>query len=306
MKMPSLSDLKIFVQTAQYGSISAAARELEVSPAAASAAIKRMEEDLGCPLFIRSTRSLRLTTEGESYLRHCKVALEALETGQQELLTKKKEVSGTIRISVPSDFGRNYFLPWLDEFQAEHDGLTFRLELTDRITDIYRENVDIALRYGTPPDSNHVAFNIAQSRRIICGAPRYFEKFGEPRTPEDLRDHNCLLYMIDDRAYDQWKFTRGQDTIRVNVKGNRVSNDAEIVRRWVVAGHGLAKKSVLDMSTDLLNNAVRRTLADYECPAFSLNLICPTRKQVTPVVLLLRDFLRDKCAQVLNKLPKDC
>ncbi|ABC33154.1 Transcriptional regulator [Hahella chejuensis KCTC 2396] len=297
--MTSINDLTVFHQTALHGSLTAAARELDITPAAASAAIKRLEQSLDTALFVRSTRSLRLTGEGESFLQHCRAALNALDTGRRELLAKKGEIGGTLRISASSDFGRNLLMPWLDEFQTQHPNLVLRLELTDRVADINRENVDIALRYGAPPDSNHVAFNIVRTRRIICGSPAYFERYGDPLTPEDLQNHNCLLYLVDERAYDQWGFHDGERRITVNVNGDRISNDAEAVHRWAVAGVGLANKSMLDMCQDLLHGRVRTTLTQYACAEISMYLICPGKKQVTPAALLLRDFLREKCAAAL-------
>ncbi|WLQ13574.1 LysR family transcriptional regulator [Hahella aquimaris] len=297
--MSSINDLTVFHQTALHGSLTAAARELDMTPAAASAAIKRLEQSLDTTLFVRSTRSLRLTSEGESYLHHCRAALNALDAGRRELLAKKGEIGGTLRLSASSDFGRNLLMPWLDEFQVQYPNLVLRLELTDRVADINRENVDIALRYGAPPDSNHVAFNIVNTRRIICGSPAYFERYGDPLTPQDLRNHNCLLYLVDERAYDQWGFHDGDQRITVNVNGDRISNDAEAVHRWAVAGVGLANKSMLDMSDDLLHGRVRATLSQYACAEISMYLVCPGKKQVTPAALLLRDFLREKCAAAL-------
>ncbi|ERI51013.1 hypothetical protein N878_24165, partial [Pseudomonas sp. EGD-AK9] len=170
--MLRFDDLQLFVRTAETGSLSAAARLLEVSPAVASAALKRLEQQLQVRLLARSTRSLRLTPEGELFLGHARLALHSLEDGRRQLAGSKAEIGGVLQLSVPSDFGRNTLLPWLDAFQREHPQLHLRLLLGDRVADLFREPVDIALRYGAPEDSSLVALPLAaDNRRVLCAAP---------------------------------------------------------------------------------------------------------------------------------------
>lgn len=141
--MLRIDDLQLFVRTADSGSLSAAARGLDVSPAVASAALKRLEASLGARLFVRSTRSLRLTAEGEAYLLHARAALASLHEGAQALAGGREAISGVLQLSAPSDFGRNVLLPWLDEFQASHPQLQVRLLLGDGLTDLFRQPVDL-------------------------------------------------------------------------------------------------------------------------------------------------------------------
>src|SRR6218665_2402523 len=159
--MLRLDDLEIVVRTADLGSLSAAARELDVSPAVASAALKRLEQELEVRLFARSTRSLRGTPEGEQFLSYARAALQSLDEARQQLAGRKVDISGVLQISAPSDFGRNVLLPWLDEFQQEHPLLHVRLLLGDRNADLFRQPVDIAIRYGAPEDSSLVALPLA-------------------------------------------------------------------------------------------------------------------------------------------------
>ncbi|MDN5514159.1 MAG: LysR family transcriptional regulator, partial [Pseudomonas sp.] len=195
--MLRFDDLQLFVRTAETGSLSAAARLLDVSPAVASAALKRLEQQLQVRLLARSTRSLRLTPEGELYLVHARLALQSLEEGRQQLVGSQEGICGVLQLSAPSDLGRNTLLPWLDAFQSEHPQLQLRLLLADRVTDLFREPVDIALRYGAPEDSSLVALPVApDNRRVLCAAPAYLARHGSPQSVEDLHQHNCLLYML--------------------------------------------------------------------------------------------------------------
>ncbi len=225
-------DLQVFVHTSDSGSLSAAARQLEISPAVASAALKRLESELEVRLFARSTRSLRLTPEGDAFLLHARASLRSLEEGRRLLQGGKDQIAGVLQLSAPSDFGRNLLLPWLDEFQARYPQLSLRLLLGDRVTDLYRQPVDVAIRYGAPADSSLVALPLApDNRRVLCAAPGYLAERGEPRQPDDLREHNCLLYQLGGRVHDRWAFQRGRRSLTLTVAGDRCCDDADVVRR---------------------------------------------------------------------------
>jgi DNA-binding transcriptional LysR family regulator len=302
--MLRFDDLALFVRTAELGSLSAAARELNCSPAVASAALKRLEAQLQARLLLRSTRSLRLTAEGEQYLAHARAALLSLESGRQQLAGVKAEISGVLQIAAPSDFGRNALLPWLDQFQAERPQLSLRLLLSDRNADLFRQPVDIALRYGEPEDSSLVALSVApDNRRVLCGAPDYFARHGKPRTPAELHRHNCLLYMLGGRVHERWSFAAGKQREALTVSGNRVSDDADVVRRWAVAGQGLVYKSWLDVAGDVQAGRLEVALGDWQGEPTPLNLICAHRDQLSGPVRLLREFLQQRCAKLLAQAP---
>ncbi|MFC5697022.1 LysR family transcriptional regulator [Pseudomonas sp. GCM10022186] len=302
--MLRLDDLALFVNTADHGSLSAAARKLDVSPAVASAALKRLEQQLEARLLVRSTRSLRLTPEGEQFLAHARNALESLAEGQRLLAGGREDIAGVLQLSVPSDFGRNVLLPWLDEFQREHPRLNLRLHLSDRVADLFRQAVDIALRYGEPEDSSLVALPLAAgNRRVLCASPGYFARHGRPQRPDDLTRHNCLLYQLGGRVHDRWSFSEGRREQVVTVAGNRVCDDADVVRRWALAGQGLTYKSWLDVAGDVRAGRLELALPRYRGEATPLNLICAHRAQLSKPVHLLRDFVQARCAALLVGAP---
>lgn len=290
--MSSISDLSLFAHTARLGSITAAAQHLQITVATASAALKRLEQQLGCLLFIRSTRHLKLTTEGELYLQHCQNALAALELGAQALQQTRQEHSGVLRLAAPSDLGRNWLLPLLDVLQQQFPQLKLRLELADRVAGLRHESVDVALRYGSAHDPSMVVLPIAQVPRVICASPAYLQRMGTPSSALELSSHNALLYHIDDRPYDRWQFQTEQGLITVNVSGNRMSNDADLVRRWCVAGHGIALKSMLDMAADLKHGHVVALTHLTPSPPLQLSLVCASRHQISAPVQQLRHLLQ--------------
>jgi DNA-binding transcriptional LysR family regulator len=298
--MMRLVDLELFVLAAESGSVSSAGRRIGISPATASASLKRLEESVGARLFLRSTRSQRLTGEGEIFLEHCQQALRTLNDGREALNAGRAVIQGVLQISLPSDLGRNVLLPLIDEFQARHSLLQIRLHCSDRVADVFRQPVDIALRYGELPDSSLIALPIAPTnRRILCAAPSYLLRYGTPAQPSELVEHNCLTYQLSDKAHDRWTFIRDGLSTSVQVCGNRTSDDGEIVRRWAVAGCGIAYKSALDVISDVREGRLIRLCQEWQTEAAPLYLICIDRRQLNPVVQLLRAFLVEKMAAYL-------
>jgi DNA-binding transcriptional LysR family regulator len=296
--MLRLDDLTVFVRTADRGSLSAAARELEISPALASAAVKRLEGELGLRLFARTTRSLRLTEEGEHYLRHAREALRLLKEGHDALIQGKETLGGTLKISMPSDLGRNMLVGWLDQFQSQYPKVGFQLSVSDRVSDMYRQPVDIAIRYGIQEDSALIALPLApDNRRVLVASPEYIKQHGKPASLEELSRHNCLRFMLEDVIHDRWSFYHAADAepVLVDVNGNRSADDADVVRRWAVAGLGIAYKSRLDLSDDIRGGRLNILLPDLLGEPTPLTMLCMHRSQITPTVLALRDHLRAQC-----------
>lgn len=300
--MLRFDDLQLFVRAADLGSLSAAARVMDLSPAVASAALKRIEAQLGVRLLARSTRSLRLTAEGQGFLDYARTALSSLDEGRRLLARGQDQVSGVLQLSAPSDFGRNLLLPWLDAFQREHPQLTVRLLLGDRIADLFRQPVDVALRYGEPEDSSLVALPVAtDNRRVLCASPDYLARRGEPRQLEHLLQHNCLLYMLGTRVHDHWQFNDGKRELGLTVSGDRFSDDADVVRLWAIAGAGIAYKSWLDVAQDVTAGRLKVLLPELTCERAPLNLLCGHRAQLSKPVKLLRDMLIERCAELAGQ-----
>ncbi|MCY1165319.1 HTH-type transcriptional regulator DmlR [compost metagenome] len=302
--MKALQDLEIFVRTVDTGSLSATARSLNLTPAAASAALKRLEAELNAPLFARSTRSLRLTREGEVFLSHCKPALAALRDAQLELASGQQQVRGMLQLAAPSDFGRNLLLPWLEVFQQLHPGIQYRLHVADRVTNVYGNLVDAAFRQGEPPESNMLALPLdLTNRRVLCASPAYLEKHGVPDTPEALAQHNCLCFMLGEEVYDRWRFWREGKEVMVRVGGGNISNDGDVVRRWALAGRGIAYKSGFDVAGDLAQGQLVALCNDWQTEPSPLYMVLPGRRQLTPALRLLREFIAQRCEELLKSVP---
>lgn len=297
--MKALQDLEIFVRTVDSGSLSATARSLDLTPAAASAALKRLEAELQAPLFVRSTRSLRLTREGEVFLAHCRPALAALRDAQLELASGRQQVSGMLQLAAPSDFGRNLLLPWLEAFQQQHPGIRYRLHLSDRVTNVYSDLVDAAFRQGEPPDSSMLALPVhLTNRRVLCASPAYLQAHGTPATPQALAQHSCLCFMLGEEVYDRWRFWRDGEELTVRTGGGNIANDGDVVRLWALAGRGIIYKSRLDVVADLAAGRLVALCTDWQTEASPIYMVLPGRRQLTPGLRLLREFIEQRCAEL--------
>lgn len=284
--------MALFIRTADSGSLSAAARSMDLSPAVASAALKRLETELGVLLFVRTTRSIRLTVAGERLLSRSRPVLEELQAAEEEAVAGRAVISGDLQISMPSDLGRNIILRWLDQFQGQYPDVRLRVQLSDRLANVFRDPVDLAIRYGKPPDSSMVAMTLVpDNRRVLCASPAYLEAHGEPRSPEELGKHNCLCFMLGDMLYHHWRFMKDGELVEVEVSGNRVSDDSDAVRRWALDGYGVCYRSRLDVAHDLAAGRLRTLCDDWQGESVPLYLVCPDRRQMSPTIRTLREFL---------------
>jgi len=297
-----LEDLQVVLKVAECRSITAAATQLDMRMATASAALKRVEKALGAELFIRTTRQLRLSSAGERYIPQCEQALLMLDQARQNMKDDLDIVDGELRIAASSDLGRNLLIPWLDELMETYPKVSLKLNISDSNIDFYRDSVDIALRYGSPNDANLYGFKICNVPTLLCATQEYLDKNGSPKHPHDLISHNGLFYQLYDIIHDTWKFSHGGTEYKIKMSGNRAANDGDLVRRWCVAGKGLAVKSCLDMSADLLSGKVVNVMPEFKPTPTELWLICPSRQSITPAVRLLRDAFKEKSATIMNQL----
>jgi DNA-binding transcriptional LysR family regulator len=311
--MDRLGPLQLFVAVAEAGSFSAAARRLALGPVQASATIARLERELGVRLFERSTRRLRMTEAGEQWLPHARQLLAAWAEGEAALRAAAGDgqpLTGRLRVSLPSDLGRQHLWRWMEDFiAAEPDTpdarLQLELRLSDRLADLLQEPVDYAVRYGEPADSRLVALPLAPgNRRVLCASPAYVARHGAPQTPDGLYDHHCLRFVLGDSVHGRWRFTGpAGETRSVDVSGPRVADDGGLVREWALAGLGLAYKSALDVASDLAAGRLLALLPGWTGEPAPLHWMTVGRHGLTPAVRRLAQALRERCSQTLATLP---
>ncbi len=278
-KTYSLQDLELFLRVAGAGNMSEAARQLNITNAAVSAAIKRLELALGVSLLERTTRSLHLSAAGESLIPYVQYALDTLGDAESELRNLQTSVVGEISIGLPSDLGRHLLLNILDDFQRQYPGVNLRLNFSDMMHDLYREGLDLVIRYGDLRDSSLVASKLCDNRRVLAAAPAYIETMPVLNRLEDLAQHNCLYFYRNDRPYNHWLFYRDNELVEIPIQGNRNANDGDVVRRWGLAGHGIVYKSAMDLREDIAQGRLVTLLdGQYEGQSTPLYAVYKERK----------------------------
>ncbi|MGV2287134.1 LysR family transcriptional regulator [Trinickia sp. YCB016] len=302
--MDNLGDIRLFVEAANLGGLSAAGRKLGLSPAAASARLVKLEAALHTRLFERTTRQLRLTEEGRMYLAHCQQALQALDDAHAALQAGSTVVRGKVRISATSDFGRHVLKGWLDEFNQQYPEVTFGLVLSDSLANLLQDDLDLAIRFGVPPDSGLIARPLAANRRVLCASPDYLAKHGAPEQPRDLERFPCIVLGSASGYANEWHFVRGEEreTFTVPLAAARETNDGAVAREWAVAGYGIAMKSIWDIGADLRAGRLSVVMPEWRSPEAPVHAIYQRNRYMAPRVRTLLDFLIERFNAVSGEL----
>jgi DNA-binding transcriptional LysR family regulator len=292
----SLADIRLFVEAASLGGLSVAGRKLGLSPATASARLVRLEARLNTRLFERTTRKLRLTEEGRTYLEHCQQALQALDDGHAALQAGRKVVRGKVRISATSDFGRHVLKAWLDAFNERYPEVVFSMVLSDSLSDLLQDDIDLAIRFGVLPDSSFVAKPLAPNRRVLCASPAYLASRGVPQHPRDLETFDFIVLGTGTSSLTEWRFARGHETetFTVPLAAARETNDGALAREWAVDGHGLVMKSIWDIGADLKAGRLVIVLPEWRTPHAPVHALYPRSHYMAPRVRVLLDFLAER------------
>jgi DNA-binding transcriptional LysR family regulator len=297
--MDRIEDIRLFLRVLDLGSISAAARTLDLSAAVASQRLKRLEEALGVRLLQRSTRQLKVTPEGAALAERGRPLIEDLEALTSDLRQSAEDVSGTLRITMPTAFGRQYISPLMPEFLARHPRLRLSIDLSDAMLDLVAEGFDLGLRIGTLEDSSLIAKRLTDNRRVLCASPDYLERRGTPGTPADLEQHDCLLMVGAKGPRDRWTLVSpdGSETT-VRVRGPFESNMGEVVRDAVLAGLGISLHSTWHVCDDLKAGRLKVVLPDYRIPDSGIYAVMPQRRLMLRRVRAFIDFIAAKFGDV--------
>ncbi|MFT4248060.1 MAG: LysR family transcriptional regulator [Pseudomonas sp.] len=290
--MDRIGDIALFLRVLDLGSISAAARSLDLSVAVASQRLKRLERALGVRLLHRTTRRLHATPEGQALAERGRVLVQDLEALAEGLRESAQGVSGTLRVTMSASFGQHYVSPLLPEFQALHPGLRISAHLSDDLVDLVKEGFDLAIRIGALDDSGLVARRIAANRRMLCASPEYLRRHGTPRTPQDLAGHAGVLLMGRDGRQDLWTLgTPDGGTVKVRMQSRFESNFGELLRDAVLAGQGIALHSLWHVAEDLRAGRMVVVLPDHPPPTTRISAVMPARRLQPPRVRSFVDFL---------------
>lgn len=237
--MDRVISMRVFVEAATAGSLSAAARHLAMSPAMATKHVNALEARLGIKLFHRTTRGLSLTEVGSHYLEACLRILPEIEEAEAAATSQRVKALGRLRMNVPLSFGTRYIAPLIAEFSHRHPEVTVELGLSDDQLDLIAGNWDLAIRIGRLNDSPLQTRQLGNSCMQVCAAPSYLDQRGMPRSVSELAQHNCLSYTLSAMQNSaHWAFgAKGE--IHVPINGNLLANNGDALLAAAIAGQGL-------------------------------------------------------------------
>lgn len=294
--MDVLGNMRIFVEVAERGSFTAAAERLNLSRGQVSKAIAHLETHFKARLLNRTTRKVSLSEVGRTYYERCKVVLEDMAEIENLTAQQTSEPEGKLIIGAPTSFGILHLNRLLPTFLKRYPKVQVDIQLADRIIDIVAEGYDLVIRIAPMEDSSLIARKIAPARAVFCASPDYLRDYGEPQTPSDLKDHNCLLYS-NVKSPNQWQFTgeKGTETIKVN--GSLIADNGEILQAAAVAGVGVILSPTFIVGADLKAGNLQAILTDYCPPALGIYAMYPSRRYLSAKVRSFIDFLKEEIGE---------
>ena len=286
--MNVVESMKVFVQVVERGSFSAAANVLGMSATMVGKHLRGLEQHFETQLLHRTTRRQSLTSVGNNYYQHCKSVLELIDEGESMVRKDQLLPSGKLRISAPVVFGKYALMPFIDSYMEQYPSAAIDLTLTDRLADVASDDIDVAIRIGTPPDSaNIIARALTPYRLVLCASPRYLEINGVPHTPGELAQHQCLT--LSPKVLNEWL----GDTMWLGTLNARfTSNSSDALRHAALSHMGIILQSYFLMAEDIHNGRLVELLVDHPLPTREINVLYPLQRYKTARLSFFLDALQ--------------
>lgn len=298
--MGKLEDMALLVAVAEAGGLSAAGRRLSLSPATMTARLKAMEERYQTRLFHRSTRAITLTRAGEDFYHAARRVLEEARHAESLLTQKEGVLSGNIRLSAPSDFGRQYLSPAIVDFSRRHPEVTFSVFLGERVEDLVANRLDMSIRVGNLPDSSLAIRHIRPNHRVLVASEAYLATHGTPASLDELHHHRCLALERHGVVMNEWRFEEAGKERVVRVTPAMICDDGALLRQWALSGAGIAGKSWWDVKRDVEEGRLQVLFAErftgfspLDRKEVGLQFVFPQRKLQPPQVSAFMAFFID-------------
>ncbi len=288
-----LKDIITFTYIARLKSFSRAAEALRISKTVVTTRINELEKAVGMSLLARTTREVNLTTDGKKFFEYCISIIKKVED-LDSFLDLYKGISGTLKIVIPPYFSRYYIVPYLEEFLAKYPDLNLDITLTENPVNIIEEGQDLQIRIQIPNEENLEVSELMTNHKILCASPKYIKKHGEPKVPEDLLRHNCLIF----GENTVWKFKNiigGKLFELRDLKGNIKCDNGEIIKELVLAGIGITLKSIRDVENELKDGKLAELLTKYKIVnETQFYAVYPSSKHQSEKIKAFIEFFQNK------------
>jgi DNA-binding transcriptional LysR family regulator len=300
--MAYLDNIAVFVRVVELGNLSAAGRDMRISPAVASNRIKELEKHLGVRLFNRTTRQLMPTEHGTVFYSGAKQILDAITEAEAAVSALSGQPRGTIRVTAPLGLGRRLIASGIPDFHDKYPDIEVRLRLSDHNVDILKEGIDVAFRLGLIEDSSLRMRGIMECERVVVASPEYIAARGEPADPAELvgKKHDCLMLRFPGSKEFYWTLKTEAGPQKFEVHGPFDSDDGDVLTGWALSGRGIINKPRFEVEPYIRDKRLKVILKKYPPTPVQLAAVYPHKKLQDPKVRLLLDFMADRCQKLIK------
>ncbi|MFH4462071.1 LysR family transcriptional regulator [Vibrio diabolicus] len=289
--MRNTDDYIIFYYLIEQGSFSAAARHMSLTKSVVSKRIAKLEQELGVQLLYRTTRTLTLTEAGRAFFTHAKAVYQAVATAEESIVGLGKNLSGNIKVSVPTISGELILPQVINEFNQKYPDINIDMDLDNRFVDIVNERFDLAIRTGVLPDSSLIARKLVDANWIVCASPQYLAKHGIPKQPQALDKHNCLVYSYQETGAREWAFKEGDEVYQITVDGNLCTNNSSVLRNVALLGQGIIYVPRVLVYEDLKQGSLIQLFKDETAKCLGIYAVYPYTRQQPEKIKIFIDHL---------------
>ncbi|MCR9983616.1 LysR family transcriptional regulator [Vibrio diabolicus] len=289
--MRNTDDYITFYHLIEQGSFSAAARHMSLTKSVVSKRIAKLEQELGVQLLYRTTRTLTLTEAGRAFFTHAKAVYQAVATAEESIVGLGKNLSGNIKVSVPTISGELILPQVINEFNQKYPDINIDMDLDNRFVDIVNERFDLAIRTGVLPDSSLIARKLVDANWIVCASPQYLAKHGIPKQPQALDKHNCLVYSYQETGAREWAFKDGDEVYQITVDGNLCTNNSSVLRNVALLGQGIIYVPRVLVYEDLKQGRLIQLFKDETAKCLGIYAVYPYTRQQPEKIKIFIDHL---------------
>ncbi|MCH4242810.1 LysR family transcriptional regulator [Acinetobacter gerneri] len=287
-------DFQFFIRVADLGSITQAAKHDNISVSVASQRIQRLEQQLNIRLFHRTTRKLKLTDEGKILLAQGRTWIKQFLTLHESLIVQDQKLTGTLKLTASATFGMQVLTAVIADFSLLYPELKIHLDLNDQNQDLIANGIDLAIRIGKLQDSSLVAKRLTQNNRLLCASPAYLERFGIPKSIQELQKHRCILQQHAQGLTDTWDFAQADgSTLSVAIEGYFISNSGEAIRQASLKGLGISNHSIWHVEQDLKTGKLIQVLEDFPIQSTAIYAVIADRNYVPAKVRIFLEYLEN-------------
>jgi DNA-binding transcriptional LysR family regulator len=290
--MDKFKEVNALILVADLGSLAKAAIQEDVTPVVIGRRLDSLERRLGVKLLHRSTRSIKFTDVGISYLDECRKMIKEWDLIEESISQGPRVVTGHLNVTAPAAFGRIHISPHAQSFLEKHPNLRISFNFTDKVIDFVQEGYDLSIRIGGNIDNHLIASHLGNNKRVVCASPDYLKKHGTPNHPKDLLHHQCLVLNYRDTSMSTWHFQENGKPFQIRPHGLLDCNDGEILKKWAIAGYGFVWRSTWEVNQEIQEGKLITVLDEFSISGYNIMALYSQQRIIPAKIKLFVQHLK--------------